>query len=580
MSTPPSDDAHRDRIQGLIGPDYRLQWVIGHGGMSTVWLADDVAHDREVAIKALRPEFSNNTEFLERFRNEAEAAEHIDSDNVVRTFDYREVPDPTGTVFCFIVMEYVRGESLADLLAREGSLSEDMALDVMEQAAHGLAVIHSMGLVHRDIKPGNLLVTQAGQVKITDFGIAKAAAAVPLTRTGMVVGTAQYVSPEQAQGQEVYATSDVYSLGVVGYEILSGRRPFTGDSSVSVVLAHINQAPPQLPTAVTAQTRELIGITLRKDPNTRYADGSELANAISRVRLGARPPQPRTAAVAGPAPEPSPTSATALLGQVANPPVAGAAAGAGAAGAAALAGAGAGAGAGDAQAAEAAQAAQAAQGAQAAAPGAGAAGAAGGAGSRTGSGAAGTGSKDQKKGGFGVGLAIAAAIAVLGAVGYGLYSMDFFGSGDSAASTTPTPTEPAIVTQYVTETQATTIVETAHSNPDDAAVDEGDGDEAGDPAEPASQRRNDAARDKDKDNPARSTAHARAHGDTARTGAGNNDANSGDTNPARGGDQPAGADHGAGQGAGTAGHGGAEDAAGALVSGAADAIDNLTDGGR
>lgn len=176
------------------------------------------------------------------------------------------------------------------------------------------------------------------------------------------------------------------------------------------------------------------------------------------------------------------------------------------------------------------QAAQAAQGAQAAAPGAGAAGAAGGAGSRTGSGAAGTGSKDQKKGGFGVGLAIAAAIAVLGAVGYGLYSMDFFGSGDSAASTTPTPTEPAIVTQYVTETQATTIVETAHSNPDDAAVDEGDGDEAGDPAEPASQRRNDAARDKDKDNPARSTAHARAHGDTARTGAGNNDANSGDTN--------------------------------------------------
>ena len=309
----------RDRLQELIGDDYRLQWIIGHGGMSTVWLADDTVHDREVALKILRPEFSDNTEFLVRFRNEAETAELIDSDNVVRTYDYREIPDPAGHTFCFIAMEYIRGESLADLLARENTLDEALALDVLEQAAHGLSIIHRMDLVHRDIKPGNLLITQNGQVKITDFGIAKAAAAVPLTRTGMVVGTAQYVSPEQAQGREVTAATDIYSLGVVGYEMLAGRRPFTGDSSVSVALAHISQAPPALSTAVSAETRELIGIALRKDPGQRFADGNEMALAVSAVRLGNRPSQPQSAALTEVAPEPSPTEATRMLGAVTNP---------------------------------------------------------------------------------------------------------------------------------------------------------------------------------------------------------------------------------------------------------------------
>lgn len=316
-------DAHDttgiERLQQLIGPDYTLKWIIGHGGMSTVWLAEDTRNGGDVAVKVLRPEFSDNAEFLSRFRNEALAAEKIESDNVVDTYDYREITDAADHTFCFIVMEYVPGESLADRLIRDGAMPEDEALDIFEQVAHGLSVIHGMDMVHRDIKPGNILITPEGHVKITDFGIAKAAAAVPLTRTGMVVGTAQYVSPEQAQGQVVSPASDVYSLGVVGYEMLAGRRPFNGDSSVSVAIAHINQAPPQLPQTVTGPARELIGIALRKDPQRRFSDGQELARAVSAVRLGQRPPQPRFAAAAASVHSPPPASLPATkLGDAVN----------------------------------------------------------------------------------------------------------------------------------------------------------------------------------------------------------------------------------------------------------------------
>ena len=308
---------NREDLQQLVGDGYQLQWIIGHGGMSTVWLADDLANEREVAIKVLRPEYSSNAEFLARFRNEALSAQGINSDNVVATYDYREADTDAGSTVCYIIMEYIRGESLADLIAREGQLDEALALDVLEQAAHGLAVIHRMGLVHRDIKPGNLMLTQHGQVKITDFGIAKAAAAVPLTRTGMVVGTAQYVSPEQAQGMKVTAASDVYSLGVVGYELLSGKRPFNGDSSVSVALAHVSAEPPALPISVSAPARELIEIALRKDPGQRFRDGNEFQLAVSQVRQGLRPAQPggHTQVVAT---EPSATASTQMLASVAE----------------------------------------------------------------------------------------------------------------------------------------------------------------------------------------------------------------------------------------------------------------------
>lgn len=390
---------NKEHLQALIGEDYQLQWIVGHGGMSTVWLADDVRNDREVALKVLRPEFSDNNEFLSRFRNEAKAAESIASDNVVATYDYRELED-NGRTFCYMALEYIRGESLADLLAREGALPETLALDVMEQASHGLSVIHHMGLVHRDIKPGNLMITQNGQVKITDFGIAKAAAAVPLTRTGMVVGTAQYVSPEQAQGYEVGPSSDVYSLGVVGYEMLAGKRPFSGDSSVSVALAHISQAPEPLSTSISAPTRELIGMALRKDPNTRFADGNEFTNAISAVRQGQRPPQPKSAALAPIAAEPSPSASTEMLANMAHPTTV-----------------------------------------------------------RPAVSAPQTEERPAKQGGFGTGLLIAVAIAALVAIGFMAYRL----WGNTTPTPQPTPTE-VIVTETVepetTEEEETEAPET------------------------------------------------------------------------------------------------------------------------
>lgn len=307
QNSPEPDRSDIERIQRLVGPRYQLQRVIGRGGMSTVWLASSTEDDQLVAIKVLKPEYTDNAEFRERFHNEATASSMINSPNVVRTYTYREVRD-AGMTFCFIIMEYVRGESLADVLARERQLPESRAVDVLAQAALGLAAIHAAGMVHRDIKPGNLLITPDGTVKVADFGIAKAAEAVPITRTGMVVGTAQYVSPEQAQGIKVTPATDIYSLGVVGYEMLTGQRPFTGESTVSIAIAHINEPPPALPLSISRGTRELIATALRKDPKARYANGNELAHAVSAVQAGQMPPAPAAIAAGGVADGSAPTS--------------------------------------------------------------------------------------------------------------------------------------------------------------------------------------------------------------------------------------------------------------------------------
>ena len=321
MSEAVRDTTGIEKTQKALGTDrYRLEWILGRGGMSTVWLADDLVSGQLVAIKILNEELSENTEFRERFRQEARAARSVSGPNVVAIHDYKEsVVD--GHAFCYIIMEYIRGESLADILARENFLPHGLVLDVLEQCANGLSAIHAAGLIHRDIKPGNLLVTPEGRVLITDFGIAKAASAVPLTRTGMVVGTAQYLSPEQAQGKPVTPATDIYSLGLVGYEMLAGRRPFEADSTVAIAVAHINEAPPPLARSIEENVRELIGIVLRKDPTRRYADGAEFSRAIHTVRQGLRPPRP-----AGVVPTefvqrtPDPRPATAALGAMTQIP--------------------------------------------------------------------------------------------------------------------------------------------------------------------------------------------------------------------------------------------------------------------
>ncbi|WP_066902710.1 serine/threonine-protein kinase [Millisia brevis] len=278
----------------LIADRYRLQRLIATGGMGQVWEAVDNRLDRRVAVKILKPEFSTDAEFSERFRVEARTTALLNHPGIAGVHDYGEITDPDGQTTSYLVMELVVGEPLNAVLARMGRLPVRLALDMLEQTGRALQAAHSAGIVHRDVKPGNIMITPAGQVKITDFGIAKAVDASPVTRTGMVMGTAQYIAPEQAVGDDATAASDVYSLGVVGYEALSGKRPFSGDGALTVAMKHVRETPPPLPTDLPANVRELIDITMAKNPEDRYRDGGEFADAVAAVRAGHRPPAPGT----------------------------------------------------------------------------------------------------------------------------------------------------------------------------------------------------------------------------------------------------------------------------------------------
>src|SRR5712691_12900754 len=216
----------------LLGDRYRLSRRIAVGGMGEVWRAEDTVLHRTVAVKVLKRELVCDPSFLERFRAEARTTAALSHPGIANVFDYGEARLAGGAPdTAYLGMEHVDGEPLAAILAREGRLPPRRALDVVRQAGSALQVAHQVGMVHRDVKPGNLLVRPDGMVKVTDFGIARAAASVPLTARGMVVGTAQYFSPEQAAGAPVTPASDVYSLGVVAYECLAGRLPFVADRS-------------------------------------------------------------------------------------------------------------------------------------------------------------------------------------------------------------------------------------------------------------------------------------------------------------------------------------------------------------
>ncbi|QIS16988.1 protein kinase domain-containing protein [Nocardia terpenica] len=293
----------------MIADRYRLQRLIATGGMGQVWEALDTRLDRRVAVKVLKAEFSTDPTFRHRFRTEARTTAQLNHPGIAGIYDYGETMDPQGGETAYLVMELVQGEPLNAVLSRLGRLSVAQGLDMLEQTGRALEVAHAAGVVHRDVKPGNILVTPTGQVKITDFGIAKAVDASPVTKTGMVMGTAQYIAPEQATGEDATSASDVYSLGVVGYEALAGHRPFTGDGALTVAMKHVREAPPPMPSDLPPNVRELVEITMTKDPNRRYRSGGEFADAVAAVRSGRRPPPPRSMAGA----PPIPTGATRVL---------------------------------------------------------------------------------------------------------------------------------------------------------------------------------------------------------------------------------------------------------------------------
>lgn len=272
-----------------LGDRYELLTAIATGGMGEVWRAMDTRLQRVVAVKVLRKEFTGDPTFVSRFRTEARNTAALSHLNIAQVYDYGEA-QAQGEHVAFLVMELIEGQPVSDLMATQGRLSPKRTLDLMRQTALGLGAAHQAGVVHRDIKPANLIWRPDGVVKITDFGISRAIDAVPLTGTGMVVGTAQYLSPEQAMGHTVTPSSDVYSLAVVGYEALAGRRPFEGESSVGVAMAHINTPPPPLPEDIPPIVRQLIGRAMAKDSRQRFADGTQLAAEIGRVQAG-RPMQ-------------------------------------------------------------------------------------------------------------------------------------------------------------------------------------------------------------------------------------------------------------------------------------------------
>ncbi|MFJ4223513.1 protein kinase [Microbacterium sp. NPDC089695] len=268
--------------QGVsFGGRYELQSRIAIGGMGEVWEATDHVIGRTVAIKILKDEYMGDPGFLERFRAEARHAALVNHEGIASVYDYGE---ENGSAY--LVMELVPGEALSTILERDGALSADKTLDIVAQTASALQAAHAAGLVHRDIKPGNLLITPDGRVKITDFGIARIADQVPLTATGQVMGTVQYLSPEQASGHPASPATDTYSLGIVAYECLAGKRPFTGESQVAIAMAQINEQPPPLPPTVPIPVQNLVMAMIAKKPADRPSSAATVARAAQALRRG------------------------------------------------------------------------------------------------------------------------------------------------------------------------------------------------------------------------------------------------------------------------------------------------------
>ena len=301
-----ADDARR----------YRLDSRIATGGMGEVWRATDTVLGREVAVKVLKHEYADDPTFRARFETEAQHAAALHHPGVAGVYDFGEATDPSSPhPRPYLVMELVEGQPLSRLLMDGRALDREVVRDLMAQSGEALAAAHAAGIVHRDVKPANLLVTPDRTVKVTDFGIARAADGVGITQTGTVMGTAQYLSPEQARGERATPASDVYSLGVVTFECLTGRRPFDAESPVATALAHIQQPVPDLPDDVPADLAAVVHRALAKDPAERYPDGAAFAAALRDPSRSVPPP-----AAVVPVPEPG-TEQTAVLSPTVSEPV-------------------------------------------------------------------------------------------------------------------------------------------------------------------------------------------------------------------------------------------------------------------
>jgi len=302
-------------MERLVDNRYEIVRPLGSGGVADVYLAHDEVLDRDVALKMLNRERSGDEEFVERFRREARSAAALSHPNIVSIYDRGESEDGS----CYISMEYLPGGTLKDRISRDGRLSPSVAAEVAIQISEALGAAHERGVIHRDIKPQNVLVTRSGDVKVVDFGIARAESDTSMTQTNLVMGTAAYMSPEQATGGEAGPRGDLYSLGVVMYEMLNGVLPFGGDDPVAVAMKHVNvplRPPKEVAPDIPESMNSLVARLLAKDPNDRPANAGALVDELRRSTREEARPEPETAGstartATGPPGAPSATRRTA-----------------------------------------------------------------------------------------------------------------------------------------------------------------------------------------------------------------------------------------------------------------------------